>query len=57
MEGTEKFNGAIRFVAKRLKKQLESHKVSKAAEVFCMTADKQGEVVIIPTDKRKDGKK
>lgn len=40
-----------------LKKQLKNHKVSKAAEVFCMTADKQGEVVIIPTDKRKDGKK
>lgn len=39
-----------------LKKQLKSHKISNASEVFCMTADKTGDVVLIPTDKRKDGK-
>ncbi len=39
-----------------LKKQLKAHKIPKASEVFCMTADRAGDVVLIPTDKRKDGK-
>ena len=39
-----------------LKKQLKAHKIPKASEVFCMTADRTGDVVLIPTDKRKDGK-
>ena len=35
-----------------LKKQLEVRKIKKASEVFCMTADKTGEIVIIPYQKK-----
>ncbi len=53
-------NGAINqnnlkrlgFNAEWLKKQLKSKKIPDASEVFCMTADKSGEVVIITNEKK-----
>ena len=44
------------FNEKWLLKQLECHNIKKVKDVFCMTADKTGEIVIIPGDKRKGGK-
>ncbi len=35
-----------------LKKQLQSKKIPHVSEVFCMTADKSGEVVIITNEKK-----
>jgi uncharacterized membrane protein YcaP (DUF421 family) len=35
-----------------LDKQLSLQKIAKASEVFCMTATKDGEVVIIPVERR-----
>lgn len=39
-----------------LKAQLKSTNISSPAEVFCMTANTDGEIVILPYDKRKDKK-
>ncbi len=39
-----------------LKAQLKSNKLSAPTEVFCMTADKDGAIVILPYDRRKDKK-
>lgn len=39
-----------------LKKQLTLHKLSRADDVFCMTAAQNGEVVIIPKDTRRNRK-
>lgn len=36
-----------------LKKQLEAHKLTKASEVFCMTADTNGTIIVIPNDNKK----
>lgn len=44
------------FNEKWLQKQLKSRKIPNAAAVFCMTADKSGEVVIITNEKEERGK-
>ena len=36
-----------------LKKQLRLHNIKNPAEVFCMTATRNGETVVIPKDKRR----
>ena len=37
-----------------LKKQLKAHKITDISHIFCMTADADGEIVIIPKNSKKE---
>ena len=53
--GTINYNNLSRlgFDEAWLKKQLRLHNLKKPDEVFCMTAARNGETVVIPKDKRR----
>ena len=57
--GNINFNNLNRlgFNEEWLKKQLKKNNISHSSEVFCMTADKLGKIVIIPKQNRKENKK